>query len=373
MAKQVSKINHLKSQIASVIARIEHIKQIEDRLSNLEKSLDDYFRIWKLHDQDPRVARLTNEIERLKKQVIQLDELKTQLGKLQGELNSEEKEKNEVKTIKSLEKSIQEKKKELEKYERKEKSRKITKQPPIRPSHLPYTIRPSWDNVRFMDGFVRIHHGKNVYDVRIGQSKAYLEKIKGLYQFKRVPLLELQVTEQGAKVLNEEVLFFNVRFLSLYGVAFEQPEYQKSTVLEWKKYTKGFYKNKLEYLFHTDSLRKLCEICDDQLPIVPAAERIINVSGAVHIHHSFLFPVRGRNEYNVIWESEEESKASYIFKVTGPYLDSIQLLYEFIAGETLNKRESIIHSVSLQRELQLKGRIFHTSFSDWLRQVRGFL
>lgn len=77
MAKQVSKINHLKSQIASVIARIEHIKQIEDRLSNLEKSLDDYFRIWKLHDQDPRVARLTNEIERLKKQVIQLDELKT--------------------------------------------------------------------------------------------------------------------------------------------------------------------------------------------------------------------------------------------------------------------------------------------------------
>lgn len=61
---------------------------------------------------------------------------------------------------------------------------------------------------------------------------------------------------------------------------------------KWKKFTKSYYKDYLPFAFHTRSLKKLCEICEDNYPIIPVPEAVINSNGSKVIHNSFLFPIK---------------------------------------------------------------------------------
>jgi hypothetical protein len=99
------------------------------------------------------------------------------------------------------------------------------------------------------------------------------------------------------------------------------------------------------------------------LPIIPVGEAIINSSGLKVVHNSFLFPMKSKTGYSIVWESIEEAKASYIFSLNTFADKDIQTLFDYIAGDKPNKRWTLINSKSLQDRLKMKNRIFHTDLS----------
>ena len=362
------RVRSLKKQIETINRKILQNKIIQDRLTDRSLSLNDYLKTLNMAPQDSRVMRLNGEINELKGKLgkISLPELSHQLEQNKALLREAERELEDENKIVTTEKLIAKKKAELEVIPSKQRRRSDL-------SGFTKVIRPNWNEITLMDGFIRIYHNGELYEVVIPSSRNYLNKIKSYYSFKNVPLLEIKISNGHIAVTNQELLFFNIKFLSLLGVEFGFVKYKKSQLTSWIKYNKAFYKRELPYLFHTDSLQKLCELCDDNLPIIPVGELVINSKGEHQIHHSFLFPLKYQDSVNVIWESEEESKATYVFNITEPYLESAQLLYEFIAGQTINKRESLIHSKDLQIKLGMQRRLLHKSFDRWSGDLKKIL
>jgi hypothetical protein len=235
---------------------------------------------------------------------------------------------------------------------------------------LEITIKPSWGNIYFSDGYITIIHENRSYKKYISQSKKYLNHIKSYYSFKNVPNLEIVVCgNEICEIKNEEVLFYHIVFLSSAGSSFGNVNYRSVNIDIWKKFTKSYYKKHLPFVFHTRSLKKLCEICNDNSPIFAVPEAVINSNGSKAIHNSFLFPINTKSGNKIIWESVEESKASYIFDNIDESFQDIQNLIDYIRGDTPNKRETLIHSPKLGQELRMKKRLFHTSYLDWEQEI----
>ena len=87
-------------------------------------------------------------------------------------------------------------------------------------------------------------------------------------------------------------------------------------------------------------------------------------------HNSFLFPIKTKKGYFLIWESIENRKASYVFSIKAYSEDNIQNIFNFIAGEIPNKRSTLINSKELQNKLGMKKRIFHTDMNKWELSIR---
>jgi hypothetical protein len=227
-------------------------------------------------------------------------------------------------------------------------------------------IEVSWENVSFHDGSISIKSQGILFSKPVKESKAFLNRIKSYYVFKDVPRLKVKLSGSSiTEIANEAVLFFHIKYLSVLGYNFGEIGYEKPVAESWSIYSREYYRKNLSFLFHTWSLQRLCEICDHAMPIVPAGEIVINSKGDRTIHNSFLFPIKCRKGYRFIWESMEESKASYVFRASSPELLSLQLIYEYIAGEYSNKRDTLIHSKPLQKKLNMEARIFHTSQHEW--------
>ena len=326
------KVVALKKKIDAINAKISRQKGLQHLLSDRLVSLNEYQVTLSMSPDDSRLFQLKREISSLEAELNKTPilNLTQQLEIAESKLKQGEREIHNQ----TRERLIAEKKKELQ---------QLTKPLPgfhekqsNAYEHANKIIHPNWNEITFFDGFIRISHDHKLYEVKIPDSRIYLNKIKTYYSFKNVPPLEIVISNNHIVVTNQELLFFNIKFLTRLGMEFGLVKYERSLSSSWTKYTKAFYKRELPYLFRTDSLRKLCELCDDNLPIIPAGEVVINSKGKQDIHHSFLFAVKkSLNEIKVIWESEEESKATYIFNITGSYLESVQLLYEFIAGQTI--------------------------------------
>ena len=129
----------------------------------------------------------------------------------------------------------------------------------------------------------------------------------------------------------------------------------------------------MPFAFSTYTLKKLCEYSDPSLPIIPVAEAVINSSGGKTIHNSFLFPLRSYYGIYLIWESVEESKASYVFKLKDFGEDELQVLFDYIAGETPNKRWALINSRQLQQQLSMKARIMHKDLKQWELEIQSLV
>ena len=63
----------------------------------------------------------------------------------------------------------------------------------------------------------------------------------------------------------------------------------KFDISNLKKYTNTYYKKHIPFAFTTESLKFLCEICDETFPIIPMPELVINSGKSKVIHNSFLF------------------------------------------------------------------------------------
>lgn len=242
-----------------------------------------------------------------------------------------------------------------------------TKVPPVAKT---YCTEIDWRNVKFGDGFIQIACNSKLFRVIEKKSISSLNKILHYYNFHNIPKLKIEIYyENYVKILNEEILFFNISFLKVVcsNFGFIRPERFK--IQAWRNYDKRYYKNTLPFALHTKTLKQLCEYSSDNLPIIPTAEVVLNSSGSKIIHHSFLFILWNtrRKEYILVWESVEESKASYIFKI-GNNLENTQILqgiFDYIAGENINKRSTIIQNSNLQKSLKFHKRIYHTDFNNW--------
>ncbi len=233
-------------------------------------------------------------------------------------------------------------------------------------------ISIAWKDISFGDGYVIFRYRGRVFRKYIKESKKYLNEIKAHYSSRNVPEIRAQLSGgEISRILNAEVLFYHIEFLTDCGTLFDK-SYRITSVKKWDNYNKNYYNRHLKFAFESKCLAYLCDISHPTLPIIPTGELFKTTSGSSQIHPSFLFPIESRNGLKLIWESTEESKASYIFACQQDFFESAQSIYDYIVGETINKRETLIRSTSLQKQLRLDHRVRHASFNDWHSEINSF-
>ncbi|WP_336068336.1 hypothetical protein [Mesoflavibacter sp. CH_XMU1404-2] len=293
---------------------------------------------------------INKDIEQLQKEIIKNSETKIVLTKQANKKRAQE-IKKEIAKEKTKANPILEKFKE--------------NKPSIR-----HSFDVDWDNVFFKDRKITIRHNNQWYDKYISESKKFLNEIKHYYKFHNVPKLKVLIEKERVIIQNEEVLFYHIDFLNITASNFGYLQLPKLNIDKWKKYNKQYYKSNLTFLLHTHTLKKLCEYSVPKLPIIPVGEAVISSNGSSTIHNSFLFPLKSKTGYLLIWESIEEGKASYVFSINSYSNKSIQNIFNYIAGETQNKRSSLLSSQDLQNKLNMKERILHTDLNSWEMEIR---
>lgn len=233
-------------------------------------------------------------------------------------------------------------------------------------------IEVEWKNISFRNGFIEFSYKYNIYKHFVKNSINCLNQIKHYYSFHNVPKLKIQIEGNSIiKIINEEVLFFNIDFLTVVGSNFGFVKIENLEITRWLKYNKDYYRIKLPYVMHTFTLKKLCEFSNTNLPIIPVAEVVINSSSSKQIHNSFLFIFKNQREFVAVWESVQESKASYVFSLGDLRTKDVRIqnIFNYIVGETINKRNLLINNKKLKSELYLLNRIYHSDFEMWKRSV----
>jgi hypothetical protein len=238
------------------------------------------------------------------------------------------------------------------------------------------TIRLSveWKNITFWDHSIAVKVNNNwLQRFPVKNSKKSFNAIKSHYSFRNTPALIIEYSQYSIKrIINQEVLFYYIKFFESAGTLFN--DYPVSSIPIFSKYTgytKSYYKKHLPELFRPQCFNFLCELSKENLPIIPVPELIINKSGGQQVHDSFLFPILTGNKLYWLWESMEESKATYIFK-TQTYNPSpeLQVIFDYLTGNTVNKRETLIYSNVLKNKLNFVNRIIHTDLSYWRNTVK---
>jgi hypothetical protein len=227
-----------------------------------------------------------------------------------------------------------------------------------------------WSNITFGEKYIWIKlNGKFFKRYPMDKSKIAFNQIKDIYNDRNLPMIKIEYSGGNVtNILNSDVLFYFFLFLENSGQDFSVkniPDLIKS----YSHFTKSFYQKNLRQLFTPRCFNYLIDVCSDHLPIIPIPERVINSSGVESIHDSFLFPINKKGYYLWIWESVEESKATYIFKTTSSkYLNDVQNIYDFLTSELKNKRFSLIRD-KVSTGLPLIKRIKHTDFREWKNQI----
>lgn len=228
-----------------------------------------------------------------------------------------------------------------------------------------YRYDVDWDCISFDDGCIKVQLGTRKFDdFALSESRRSLNVIKPLYRFRHAPKLHMQVVgNKIVRIVNIDVLFYYIRFLS-FSDSFNRNLLNTQVLIRgFKNYSKKFYQTYLPDIFLPRCFNYLCQFCLEHLPIVPIPEMVKHNTGKQEVHDSFLFPVKEKKGIYWIWESIEESKASYVFKTTSE--KDLQQLFDYLTGNATNKRENLIHNTKLSKALHLQDRFLHTDESHW--------
>lgn len=151
------------------------------------------------------------------------------------------------------------------------------------------------------------------------------------------------------------------------------PTFQKQFVLSIKV-KKSFYREYFPNYFKSDNFDLLCKTSSDKLPIVPIPEVVKGMNGVWVIHDSFIFPILMKRKVVLVWESLEMSKATYLFTTGVDNFDAtVQDIFDYLTGETVNKRESLHNSKQLQIALSFDKKIIHQQFKLWKDELNFYL
>lgn len=240
------------------------------------------------------------------------------------------------------------------------------------------TAEIPWADVQFDDGALLIRYGGLwLPRFRFPEARRSLNLIRQHYIFRQAPPLQVRLHQHTVlEVLNREVVLYYFQFLSNTGLLLDIPTeaVTENVGQRFARCTKQYYRTHLPNLFRKQSLLFLCERMDEETCIIPTPELVINSAGTRAIHDSFLFTYLSKFSACIVWESTEEGKATYVFKVgRATYRHSLQTIYNYIVNDTPNKRSTLIKSPALQRHLGMAAWLPHTTYAEWKRQLRPSL
>jgi hypothetical protein len=232
-------------------------------------------------------------------------------------------------------------------------------------SGIATSILIEWDDITFQDGFISVRYkGKLFEKFAVKNICKSLNTIKPHYKFRNAPKLSVVTNDYRIlRIVNVEILFYYIEFLTNAGSLFSNHLIKSAPVFnKYKTYTKSYYKTHLPELFQTDCFSFLCELADNNLPIIPVPEVVINRNGIEQIDDSFLFPFVNRRNIYWLWETLELDFES-----------QLQTIFDYLTGSTLTKRKTLIDSTTQKQQLCLKTRIMHTDFTNWKNEVKIYL
>lgn len=229
-----------------------------------------------------------------------------------------------------------------------------------------YQIK-KFDSNRGMFSFRKIQQ-KWLKSIRVDNSRSSYNNLKSLFVFRNAePIILYIVNDLISKIENIEVL--NYYFLILENTNNQNEmsnQISDSVVSAFKHYNKKFYKIHLNNLLKDKYLNHLCELSDINYPIIPVAEYTVNSNGSVNYLMSFLFPISINSQLYWCWESIENGRATYLFNSNiHQHLDNAQILYNYLTGDTVNKRTVICNSSEMKHKLSFISRIMHNNFHTW--------
>ncbi|GAB3307957.1 hypothetical protein GCM10027348_39440 [Hymenobacter tenuis] len=238
-------------------------------------------------------------------------------------------------------------------------------------------ITVDWKDIQFCDGGLLIRHGGTFLNrYYFPEARQSLNLIKAHYTFRQAPPLQVKVHQRTVSaILNREVVLYYIRFLSNTGQLTIDVDSDNSQLVinKFSQYTKQYYRTHLPNFFRSTSMRYLCEAMDEESCIIPTPEQVINSKGVCTIHDSFLFTLKSRHTAFVIWESTEEGKATYVFRIgVSTLAQSLQIIYNYIVNDTVNKRSTLCRNRPLQHQLGMVDWISHTTYSEWKQRIRPY-
>ena len=233
-------------------------------------------------------------------------------------------------------------------------------------------VELEWEMITFWDQCIKVQHCGIWHSVAVKESQKYLNAIKCIYKFKNAPKLYLEINKNSWRVTNSEVLLYYIKYLEhANNIIFKE---YKISFENAQSHTKGYFLKHLPNLFKQESLTYLCEIIPDNFKLIHVPEVVKDSSGNIVIHDSFLFPVPHKSKILWVWESNIDSKASYLFETSLNDDDAeIKHIYNFITGDVTNKRMTLIHSNQLRNELNCKHRVIHNNFETWKSDITKIL
>lgn len=240
-----------------------------------------------------------------------------------------------------------------------------------------------WTDIVFYDG--KINYQIDKFDIKtltvrrkwmiacqVDSSKAVYNKLKSIFMIRNAEPIRLHIVNNIIKeVDNIEVLdyYFLILKNSQKRHDFTFGEGDKIATV-YRKFTRNFYRDKLKSILKDNFINFLCEIALNELPIVPVTEHIVNASGGESYHMSLLFPLGGGDKIYWCWEGLADGKATYIFESTKlTYIDDAQNVYNFITGDTVNKRSALTNSYNLRRQLRMVKKLSHKDYTTWSKSV----
>lgn len=230
-------------------------------------------------------------------------------------------------------------------------------------------ISVDWDNITYENGFILIKVKSIAYKSYYKDSQKNFNIFKPYFSHSNTPKIIVQVNGKEITVLNEEIILYHFKLFKQSSKNFGSIDTTSNPFNNWKEYTKDYYQKKLNYLFVTVTLKKLFLLSNPIASIIPVAEVTKDVKGKILFIDSFLFHI---SNY-VVWESTEPSRATYIFYLGTNEQETIQYIFDYISGDTISKRDTLIKSKNLQKQLRFKTRVIHTDFSLWFNHLKTAL
>jgi hypothetical protein len=230
-------------------------------------------------------------------------------------------------------------------------------------------ISIDWDNITYENGFILIKVNGIAYKSYYKDSQKSFNIFKPYFSHSNTPNILVQLNGKEITLLNEEIILYHFKLFKQSSKNFGSVDNASNPFNNWKEYTKDYYQKKLSHLFVTDSLKKLFLLSNPIESIIPVAEVTKDIKGKIQFIDSFLFHI---SNY-IVWESTEPSRATYIFYLGTSNQEIIQYIFDYISGDTISKRDTLIKSKNLQKQLRFKTRVFHTDFSLWLNHLKNAL
>ena len=223
-------------------------------------------------------------------------------------------------------------------------------------------LKLSWKEIKLKDGWIEFYHNKNLYSFQCAQSKYAYNFIISAFD-KGLPPLELELCGARVTVLNRIAFEEIIELLKLRHSLFHIIE-KGGHLVSIKQFSK-FSKKIIKLFFpldRTEYLDYLQGKQDVEYKYIPVFE------SSWETPDGFLFTIKCRNEYLLVWESTSQTtnKATYVFEVRAEELLTLQqLLFDYIISGIQNKRKNLRQNI-VKEFMGITYRfIDHDNFATW--------